>query len=136
MSQHDNSTPRGIDRKPATRAALLRRRSTLLLEQAQIDAQLAELESDNDVADDFTRANLPRDTSARVFRETCARGLVAGATKDGRSWRCSREAWFAARRSTPAPRLRLAAPVALSEAEAAERDLSAAGLRATTRRSA
>lgn len=130
MTKHD-STPRGADRKP-TRAALLRRRSTLLLEAAEIDAQLAELETDVG-ADDFSRVDLPPRTSARVFREVCASGRVAGATKDGRSWRCSRDAWFAARRTTPAPRLRLAEHLPLSEAEAAQRDLEAAGLRSTRR---
>ena len=133
--QPTNSTARGIDRKPTTRAVLLRRRSVLLTEQAQIDAELADLERD-EADDDFTSLDLPSDTSRRAFRETCASGRVVGATKCGRVWRCSREAWFAARRSTPAAPLRLAAPVALSEAEAAERDLQAAGLRVTNRRSA
>jgi hypothetical protein len=93
----------------------------------------AELAKRTDSAATFTSTELPPRVTRRAFREACKAGRVE-AWREGRGWACTREAWFAARRSTPAPALRLAAPLPpSSEAEAAARDLEAAGLRATRR---
>ena len=103
----------------------------------RVAAALAKLQAN---ADDYTSlAPAPR-TTPRVHNEACRSGRVAGATKVGRVWRCTRSAWLAAR-STPA---RVPAPLAalvaiaptLSEQELASIDLETSRLRATTRRSA
>jgi hypothetical protein len=58
-------------------------------------------------ADEYTTANLPQRTSVRTFHEVCRSGTIAGATKTGRTWSCTREAWATARSRQPAPTLRL-----------------------------
>jgi hypothetical protein len=96
-----------------------------------IDLLFDEIEaaSRRDGRDDFSSSYLPPMTSRRVFHEKCRAGLVAGATKTGRVWRCSRESWFQARARTAAPR-----PHVLTQTDEARADelIERAGFRFTT----
>lgn len=72
----------------------------------RVDARLREL----GVASlEYSVDSLPSGVSRRTFVETLRSGNVDGAEKDGRVWRCSREAWHRARGRRPvaAPKLRL-----------------------------
>jgi hypothetical protein len=60
--------------------------------------------------DEYTSTNLPSSIrTAKSFARICKSGVIVGATQDGPRgpWRCSREAWHAARSRRPAPALRL-----------------------------
>jgi hypothetical protein len=59
---------------------------------------------------DFTSDALPPSIRTRkAFAQICSSGLIAGAVQDGPRgpWRCSRDAWHAARSRRPATTLRL-----------------------------
>jgi hypothetical protein len=45
----------------------------------------------------YTTKASPPDCSRRTFNETCRTGAVEGATKLGRVWQCSHDAWQRAR---------------------------------------
>lgn len=125
------NTPPPIERKDAD--AVLEALVAMLA--PRVAAELAKL---HDAGAEYSSLELPPRTTRRVFRETCASGRVDGATKDGKAWRCSREAWFAGRRREPIAPLRVvgnpAPRVVTSEDELAAQDLEAAGLRPTRRR--
>jgi len=56
----------------------------------------------------YTSDDLPPDCkSSRIFAFVCRSGRVAGAERIGRQWRCTREAWIAARRRPAKARLSL-----------------------------
>jgi len=44
---------------------------------------------------DYTSTQLPIGVSRRAFRVRCSSGVVVGAAKEGKSWRCTRAAWHA-----------------------------------------
>lgn len=90
---------------------------------ARVDERLRELGVAGAVVC-YSPERLPPGTSARVFRETCASGAVAGAVKEGRSWRVSREAWHKARGRRPAPKLRIVPSGALSVEELASSSIA------------
>ncbi len=109
------------------RAGLLLLRAALFREVAAIDSDLATLEG-VDVSDSYTSHALPPGVSRRTFRQLCRSGHVHGARREGKVWRCSRDAWTAARAKAPPPTATLAA----NDDEAiVRRALDAAGLRAT-----
>lgn len=86
-----------------TRASLLLRRAELAEEQARIDRQLAELELEPSEHDEYSTLRLPVDAkSADAFNRACRAGRVAGATKRGRVWKCTRAAWDG-RAKAPSP---------------------------------
>jgi hypothetical protein len=74
----------------------------------------------------------PSIRTAKAFAKICASGVIAGAVQDGKRgpWRCSREAWSAARSRRPAPRIELVHGEK-SDEELAE--LALAGIRAGRR---
>jgi hypothetical protein len=77
----------------------------------------------------FTSVDLPPHVTRRRYAELCRSGRIAGATRDGAIWTCTRAAWEASRRraaKVTAPARELAAPEL--EAEATEL-LASAGLR-------
>lgn len=84
--------PRQDTPAPRTRKALLLERAAALEVVVRVDRELAALEDLGD-ADEYSSTSLPPHTSRRAFREACARGDVAGATKSGAIWSCSRAAW-------------------------------------------
>ena len=55
----------------------------------------------------YSTTNPAPGTSARTHNEVCRSGAVAGAVKDGRSWRCRREDWLRARSRRPIAAMRL-----------------------------
>jgi hypothetical protein len=78
------------------RAALLRERAELLARVARIDLELAALEErEHGEVEEYSSVSLPLGATRRAFRERCAAGLVAGAHREGKTWRCSTEAWRA-----------------------------------------
>jgi hypothetical protein len=81
--------------------------------------------------DAYTSLDLPPHTTRRRFREVLSSGRVAGATKDGAVWTCSRAAWDAARRRPPrvATAATTSASVATSRTADVDRLLRASGLR-------
>ena len=66
----------------------------------RVDARLRER---GVTGDEYSSDNRPGSTSLRTFNETCRSGAVAGATKEGRLWRCGRLSWHAARGRRPTP---------------------------------
>ncbi len=78
-------------------------------------------------AGEFTTESPPPAISAKTFHAVCRSGIVLGATKDGRSWRCTREAWFAAR----TPKVARSPGVEDDDAACADQFLADAGLRRT-----
>jgi hypothetical protein len=87
------------------------------------------VENDRPREDDFDSERRPANVSRRAFNTTCRSGKVEGATKDGRTWSCSRAAWHTARSRKPkAPMLRL---VTSDDEALAELAMNEAGLRST-----
>ena len=81
------------------------------------------------VVDVYSSATLPPGITSRTFGRWCRTGRVVGAVRDGAGWRCSAEAWRAARGAgpkRPAPTLTLVP----SSDDAADL-LTLAGLRRT-----
>lgn len=73
---------------------LLLRRAELAEEAARIDRALAELETDH--VSGYSTYRLPTDAKNQgAFNRACRDGRVVGATKLGRVWVCSVEAWEA-----------------------------------------
>lgn len=123
-----------------SRAALLRRRADLLEEQARVDRELADIESHATTGDTCSSVNLPADLAAlkdgrRVFRQECASGRVDGASKAGKVWTCSHEAWRIARSRPSTPRVVRGLGVAMNDAAIAAAAVARAGLRHTRRAS-
>jgi hypothetical protein len=80
--------------------------------------------------EEYAGPNLPLGVSRRVFRMRCAAGLVEGARKEGRSWRCSKAAWHASfAQASRAPVS--AANTNVDADDEADAILAASGLRGT-----
>jgi hypothetical protein len=89
----------------------------------------------------FSSRQPPPGTSTRTFNERCRAGGIEGARKAGRTWSCSREAWFAGCSRSPSRRpddeddptetiRRLATPGRARERSVAELvELALAGIR-------
>lgn len=119
--------------RKSTRAEILRARSKCMMHLAELDAQLAEIESIATTSDRYSSTCLPPDCgSRRTFGAVCRSGRVAGAVLEGHVWSCPRDAWHAARaRKRP---MRLAPPRPANDDEAiAAAALEAAGIRSTRR---
>lgn len=87
---------------PAVEAALAHPKGRgLIVALAEVLVVVLVEKPDNDAARDWSSVDLPPGVSRRAFRETCARGEVAGAVRDGRLWRCTRGAWASARSRRP-----------------------------------
>lgn len=117
-----------------TRAEVLRERSKHMLRVAELDAELADMESVTTAADRYSSTCLPPDCqSRRTFAVVCRSGRIAGAVLEGHVWSCAKEAWHTARaRKRP---LRLVPQPMQGDEAIAARALAAAGLRATRRAS-
>jgi hypothetical protein len=88
-----------------------------------------------DLAGTYDSKTLPPGVGAKRFHEILRSGVVAGAVKEGRVWRCSRESWHAARsqrRSGPVLRVIDGDAVGASNDRARAREaLREAGFRPT-----
>jgi|GEM_PF-4221191 len=85
-------------RDKRTRAEVLRERSKHMLRVAELDAELADLESVTTMGDRYSSTCLPPDCpSRRTFAAICRSGRVAGAVLEGHTWSCPREAWHTTR---------------------------------------
>lgn len=90
---------------------------------------------------EYCGSSLPPRTSRRAFLAACRGGKVAGATRDGRGWKCSAQAWAEFKSRMPvAPVRGAAARSAAASGHAANDDhadldglLGAAGMRPTRR---
>lgn len=125
------STPRGASRNTTSRAALLRRRSTLLFEAAQIDAELAELETTGAPDTYSTEVGCwpPGCRTARAARERIRK--VDGHEHVGSVWSVS-VAEYRGAYTRRAP-LRVAQPETVDDDELAEKALRDSGMRSTRR---
>lgn len=114
-----------------TRAEVLRDRSKHMLRVAELDAELADIESASTASDRYTSTSLPPDCrKRRRFGEVCRSG-VPGAILEGHVWSCPKEAWHAFRaRKRP---LRVVPRPVDSDETIAAAALEAAGLRSTRR---
>jgi len=90
----------------------------------------------------FSGDSLPPRTSRRQFFAACRARKVAGATRDGRGWKCTASAWAEYRTRAPEHHVRGAAAHAAAPERAANDDgadldgmLENAGLRQTRGRS-